>query len=316
MPTSENRLVHTGAGGEYFVIFLVNLLLTVVTLGVYSFWAKARKRRYLWSHTQYDNQQFEYDGTGLEMFVGFLKGIGIMVGASLVAGLVVYGLFMLSAALGITMLVLLFLFMVFVAPRAAIYGTRKYVLSRTRYRSVRFALSGSALRYGFVGFGHGLLTLLTLGLYHPFASMKLESMVTNNMYFGSEQFEFNGTGNELFKTFLVAWLLTLPTLGLSWIWWSVRRYHYVVQQTQVGALRFESSFSTWQYVKLVLSNMFLIVFSLGLALPWVAVRSIRFMAQHVTVNGELDYTTIQQSPTKASATNEGLAEALEASFGV
>ncbi len=77
--TVNDRVKHNATGGEFFVIFIINFLLTVLTLGIYSFWAKARTRRYLWSHTSFDNEQFEYDGNGLEMFLGFLKATGIEV---------------------------------------------------------------------------------------------------------------------------------------------------------------------------------------------------------------------------------------------
>ncbi|MGA3159250.1 MAG: DUF898 family protein, partial [Steroidobacteraceae bacterium] len=40
-----------GEGGEYFRIWIVNLLLTLLTLGIYSAWAKVRKQRYLYSNT-------------------------------------------------------------------------------------------------------------------------------------------------------------------------------------------------------------------------------------------------------------------------
>ena len=51
---------------------MVNLLLTIVTLGIYRFWAKTRIRRYLWSQTEFLGDRFEYTGTGKELLIGFL----------------------------------------------------------------------------------------------------------------------------------------------------------------------------------------------------------------------------------------------------
>src|SRR5215468_7546165 len=50
----------TAVTGEYFRIWIVNLALTLVTLGIYSAWAKVRKRRYLYGHTRIAGEGFEY----------------------------------------------------------------------------------------------------------------------------------------------------------------------------------------------------------------------------------------------------------------
>ena len=68
----SQRLVYDGRLGELYKIFIVNVLLGLVTLGIYRFWGKTRMRRYLWSHLGYDGDRFEYTGTGGELFRGFL----------------------------------------------------------------------------------------------------------------------------------------------------------------------------------------------------------------------------------------------------
>ncbi|RFA27198.1 hypothetical protein CAI21_15230 [Alkalilimnicola ehrlichii] len=65
------RVAHHGSGAELFVIYLVNLLLKVITLGIYHFWAVTRVRRYLWAQTSFDGERFEYTGTGRQLFLGF-----------------------------------------------------------------------------------------------------------------------------------------------------------------------------------------------------------------------------------------------------
>ena len=62
----------TGTWQEFLPIALTNLLLTIVTLGIYRFWAKARERQYFWSRTRFVDDHLEWTGTGLEMFLGFL----------------------------------------------------------------------------------------------------------------------------------------------------------------------------------------------------------------------------------------------------
>ncbi len=52
----------TGNAREYFRIWIVNTCLTLFTLGIFSAWAKVRKKRYLYSHTQLDGTPFQYLG--------------------------------------------------------------------------------------------------------------------------------------------------------------------------------------------------------------------------------------------------------------
>ena len=74
----EGRFAHHGSGGELFLIMLVNMVLKVITLGLYHFWAKTRVRRYLWSHSAYRDERFEYTGTGLDLLLGFLQALVMM----------------------------------------------------------------------------------------------------------------------------------------------------------------------------------------------------------------------------------------------
>ena len=50
----------TGSAAEYFRIWIVNLFLTLVSLGVYSAWAKVRKKRYFYGATRLDGDTFDY----------------------------------------------------------------------------------------------------------------------------------------------------------------------------------------------------------------------------------------------------------------
>lgn len=64
-----------GDANEYFRIWVVNLFLSVITLGVYSAWAKVRKKRYLYGNTWVAGANFDYHGNP----VSILKGRAIAV---------------------------------------------------------------------------------------------------------------------------------------------------------------------------------------------------------------------------------------------
>lgn len=72
---SVRRLYFYGAGGTLFGIHVVNVLLTLLTLGVYHFWARARVRRYLWGQTELLGDRFAYHGTGPEVARGWLRAL-------------------------------------------------------------------------------------------------------------------------------------------------------------------------------------------------------------------------------------------------
>ena len=69
---------YTGDGKALFFLALRTGLLTFFTLGIYRFWAKTRIRRFIWSSTRLDGSRFEYTGTGLEKFLGFLMAVVIL----------------------------------------------------------------------------------------------------------------------------------------------------------------------------------------------------------------------------------------------
>src|SRR5918999_4430018 len=79
MRTSIGKLRYHGEGWALFGLLIVNALLTIVTLGIYSFWAKNKVREFHYSHTELDGDRFAYHGTGGELFSGALKAFGIMI---------------------------------------------------------------------------------------------------------------------------------------------------------------------------------------------------------------------------------------------
>ncbi|HEY3698371.1 MAG TPA: YjgN family protein [Spongiibacteraceae bacterium] len=80
----EYRFRFTGSGGEYFSIWIVNLLLSILTLGIYSAWAKVRREQYFHRNTLLDNQPFDYTGQPKKILIGrILALIVLAVGSSL-----------------------------------------------------------------------------------------------------------------------------------------------------------------------------------------------------------------------------------------
>ncbi|MCC4800538.1 hypothetical protein BCT30_22155 [Enterovibrio norvegicus] len=66
----ENKMTFHGSGREYFGIWIVNILLSVLTLGIYSAWAKVRTKRYFYGNTELAGDRFEYHATPIQILIG------------------------------------------------------------------------------------------------------------------------------------------------------------------------------------------------------------------------------------------------------
>lgn len=210
MDTDQNilNISYSGEKGPLFGLALKTGFLTLVTLGIYRFWQKTRIRKYIWSSVSADGDTFEYTGTGLEKFLGFLiaivflavyvgliqialfyAGINVMVNPEtaspqeiLVQTLAIYGTF----------------FAVLPFILYAMYRARRYKMARTRWRGIRFGMEKGAWGYVLRALGYGFLAAITLGILTPLQTFKLEKYMADRSYYGSGRFEQQGKWTELF----------------------------------------------------------------------------------------------------------------------
>jgi uncharacterized membrane protein YjgN (DUF898 family) len=237
---------YEGRAGEVAGIAVANGLLGLVTLGIYRFWGKTRLRRYLWGRVGFDGDAFEYTGTGMELFVGFLVAIAVLIPLGILGSVVEFAFpadQILIAASGIVQ-GLLIVFLV----QFAIYRARRYRLTRSQWRGIRAAQTGSAVRYAFVALGWYFLVGITLGLAYPVLRTSLQRYRTQNTWFGSEGFAFAGRAGQLFGRWLLAWLLLIPTLGLSYAWYRAGEFRYFAASTRYNGLSFGSELRTGRVI--------------------------------------------------------------------
>jgi uncharacterized membrane protein YjgN (DUF898 family) len=180
-------------------------VLLMLTLGIYRFWLTTDIRRFLWSNTELAGESFEYTGTARELLLGFLIAIAILVPLYAVFFLIALGLGELSSLLAVLVLTVL--------GHYAVYRARRYRLTRTVYRGVRFHQSGSAWRYAICALFWWTLILSTLGLVYPFAQSRLERFKMRNTFFGNLQGRFEGSGFRLLLRGAVLWLLAVVPFG-------------------------------------------------------------------------------------------------------
>jgi uncharacterized membrane protein YjgN (DUF898 family) len=310
--TGLRRPSFHGAGGTLFGIHLVNVLLTLVTLGIYYFWAKTRVRAYLSGQTEIEGDRFAYHGTARELLLGTLKAV-LVFGLPILLLNFIRDVLDAPALLKVTAGVISgSLFFVFFP--IAMVGARRYRLSRTSWRGIRFSFRGRVWELIKIFILGSFLTGLTFGLYYPFFLVSRQAFMMSHSYFGSERFEFSGRGRALFGPFVVAILLTLPTLGLCWLWYVALKRRYFWDNTTFGAARFSCSVTGGALLGLWAVNVLLLVGTVGIAWPWVRVRNINFSFRNLALMGPLDLERIQQQAQQAGSIGEGLSGFFDSGF--
>ena len=306
---SVHLLRFHGSGGELFGIFVVNVLLTLLTLGVYSFWAKVKTRQYLWGQTEFAGDRFSFHGTGRELLIGWLKAVALFGGLVIITRMLLPTFWDNPNADAAGQILLAGGF-VSLLP-LAIIGSMRYRLSRTSWRGIRFNFHGEYRELLGVLLRSFLLTGLTLGLYLPFYQTNLRRFLAEHSRFGSASLTFHCDGWALLGRYVLTVLLTLPTLGLVWPWYlAFQRRYYWNHTTFAGGL-FRCTVTGGGLFGLYAVNLAIIVLSLGLALPWATVRTRRYEMENLLLQGPVDIEHITQQAQAATSTGEELSGFLD-----
>lgn len=292
--TNESyQLEFKGDGTAFFGILLVNWILTILTLGFYYPWARAKQLQYTYSHTTLNNDSFSFSGTGAEIFKGFIKLVGIYL-----LVMVAFFLFVRYAEAPILGAVLLYL-VIFAFIPVIIHGSFRYRMSRTSYRGIRFGYRGDRKELTVQFFRDLLFTVLTLGIYSSWLSMNLRAYTHRHIRFGDVEFSNEASGSEYFLLNLKGYLLTLVTLGIYSFWWQKDIFNYYIDnmKLQKGDQKviFLSTATGVDFLKLLVSNFFLLVFTLGIGAAWVEMRTLRFMFSHIKMMGNINLNAVSQT---------------------
>ena len=199
-------LVYDGRISELYGIFIPNLLLTIITFGIYRFWAITRLRRYMWAHMRFQGDRFEYTGTGGELFLGFILALTILIGLGMVTAALAFGLRLIAAPL-VVLPILVFYALIFVLAFAAVFSAQRYRLNRTLWRGIRGGMHGSAIRYGLRSVLYFLLNMVTLYQMTPWMTLRLTERRLNASSFGNLAFGFRGRARRIYLPFLAQLLV-------------------------------------------------------------------------------------------------------------
>lgn len=192
----ETAIVFQGKASEYFGIWIVNLLLTLVTLGVYSAWAKVRRKKYFYNNTLVENAGFDYHANPVSILKGRLIALAFFLGYSFSGNVNLFlpFLFMLIFLIALPWLVV----------RSATFNARN-----TSHRGLRFNFVGTAREAVRVFVAVPILTLVTFGLIIPYGAYLKNKFLVDNHRFGLSPFHLQAKVRDFYKVYLKLLLIPL-----------------------------------------------------------------------------------------------------------
>lgn len=316
----------TGDGVEYFKIWIVNIFLTIVTLGIYSAWAKVRTNKYFYGNTWLDKSAFEYLADPIQILKGRL------VAAVLLVIYVSMQQFNPSVAAG------LFLVFLLVLPFFVMMSLR-FRMRNTAYRNIRFGFEGTLWGAAKAYTAMFLLMPFTLGLLFPYMMFLQTRYKIDNTKYGTDLFSFNVSPRAYYKIYLLAFLAMLTVvivaagvsaaaplhgaivalvgypLIISFV--QVQLLNVMFDNTLLGDHQFSSKLEVGGYFRLQFINTVAIVLTLGLFYPWAKVRVARYRADHLWLitQGSLDNYVAEQREEN-SALGEEVGDMFDIDIGI
>lgn len=339
----------SGNAGEYFRIWIVNMFLTIVTFGLYSPWAKVRRNKYLYRHTQFDGAGFDYHADPIAILKGRLIAV------------VILGVYLFSSNVLPLLNLLIFLLLLLIMPWLLVRG-RMFAMRNTSYRNVRFRFRRIYAEAFKVIVGFSLVVALTFGLAYPWARYRRAKMIIDNTAYGTLDMKLGdevGAGSFFaiyFGVGLLLMLVLIPVLtvtisainfeppadgespvpgfpgfsfaqlalqGVSIIFYITAFYliDYAVTRTvcnwtRVGNHRLRCDWSLPKMLLLQLTNLIAIIFSAGLLIPWATIRMTRYKLSNLSAVVDGDLASIAAAEAEeVSALGEEMGEAFDFDFG-
>lgn len=340
-----------GTWQEYAPIAFTNLLLTIVTLGIYRFWATARTRRYLWSRTRFIDDRFEWAGTGMELFKGAVM-VFLLIGLPLIGfNFLIQRLVLNGDALTAGVLGLAFFLLVYWLVGVARFRALRYRLARTYWRGIRGGSDDPGMGYGVSYMWKNFVGTIALGLLIPWSMVSLWNERWRAMSFGPYKFEANGRVEGLMGRFLLCYaapflaiiaavIVVVPIamaaganrgpgsagavlagigavfgfyfiFGLVVLAFYAKFFRQMVEATRLHTLTFGFTASTKDWLKLFLGDAALVVLTLGIGSIFLSYRHWSFGVRHLYGYGYVEVDHLTQSTTKELREGEGLLDAFD-----
>lgn len=192
--------------GDFVGLAITNLLLTIVTLGIYRFWGKTRVRQFLWARTTFMGEPLEYFGRGIEKFIGALIVFAVLIVPIFVIAILSVALNPGGGPSAAMLLYLPFYIGLFWLFGVGVYRSQRYMFSRTAWRGIRGGMRHGGWAYGGLYLKMILLQVVTLGFAIPYVTTRLWNARMNDAMFGSLPVTANADWRPLLRTFVTSWI--------------------------------------------------------------------------------------------------------------
>ncbi len=292
-----------GNGLDYFRLWLVDWLLTLLTIGIYSPWAKVRCKQYFYNNSRLEDIGFEYLG----------NPVSILKGRVIVMGFIIVWLLLsdMHPLLGVLMGLVSLVFFPWLLVRVLTFNARN-----SAYRNIRFNFDGSVSEAGKAFIVWPLLALVSAGVLAPRALYEQHKFIVQGHLYGTERFACKTAVQNYYSLVIVAISVIVaaavasvltsmvlgrpaqpPLVALAVVACLYVCAYFAVQQTNLrfnttvlGKQRFRARMDFNSYTALFLTNLLAQVFTLGLFTPWAKVRMARYKSARISFvsAGELD----------------------------
>lgn len=315
--STNNRypFVFTGTGGEYFRIWIVNIALSIITLGIYSAWAKVRTNRWFYGHTLLDNSPFSYLATPMQILKGRLIAAALLIAYTITN----------SIAPLIAMLIML---LIMIASPWIIVMSLRFNSRQSAYRGLKFNFTGSVGEAAIVFLLLPIGSFLTLGLALPYTAYRQVQYLGSNFSYGESVTEYHGKLKPFWGVYFVALILLLIPFGIFAMaalsayqqaisgmpkemiiasistllfagfisfyliipiitaFLKARNANLYYNYIHLDNITFISSQRARDLIWIYITNLLLIAITFGLFIPFAAVRLARYRSEHLTLLSE------------------------------
>ena len=296
----SEKIKFTGTVKDYFGIWISNLILSIITFGIYSAWAKVRRERFFKNNTKIFNKNFGYHASGGQIFKGRLIAFLILIALNVISTIMP----ILGGILGVVL--------VFIFP-LILNKSMKFSARVTSYRNIRFNWHGTYWKTFWFFLLAPLLGLLSLGFLTPLISKSYYYYFARSHSYGTSFFSCNPKVSHFYIAFLIGGILptiiisclfiffafmindfkfnylgmiyTLPAIIIyTLIFCMIFIYRTLCRNILLRSLflkdliRFNSNINPLTFIWISLSNLVLILISLGLLIPLAKVRMYKYLS--------------------------------------
>ncbi|MCB5184601.1 DUF898 domain-containing protein [Methylobacillus gramineus] len=330
---NQTPVVFTGKTSEYFGIWIVNLLLSILTLGIYSAWAKVRRKKYFYQHTFIDGVAFDYHASPIAILKGRAIAFALFVLYSVSSNI--------SPAFSGILIIAFIIFLPWIIVRSLVFNARN-----SSHRGLRFDFTGKAWQAAKLYLFMPLLIIVTFGLIYPFISQRRNQFLMQGHRFGLSQMRAEFKVSGFYVAYLQAFLLSIALIGIGGVatilisqdglkglttnnpsaivpfilvyvvmltissaFLRSRLVNMIWNGTSIDHIGFKSTLRARSLVWLYVSNLLAIVFSLGLLTPWAHVRTVKYHADNMALLGEVDFDHfVGEKKAEIKSTGEEIGE--------